>query len=91
MALKFNLGRTPEGRAFRIVGKRVQGDGVVIEAPVAEWDTDTVKANADEVLRQLQRPSDARRELHDAMLAMVKDGPVTQKDAKAALVRYGKV
>jgi hypothetical protein len=90
LALKFNLGRTPEGRAFRIVGKQVHGDGVTIEAPVAEWDTDTVKANADEVLRQLQRPSDARRELHDAMLAVVKDGPVTQKDAKAALVRFGK-
>ena len=90
LALKFNLGRTPEGRAFRIVGKQVHGDGAVIDAPVAEWDTDTVKANADEVLRQLQRPSDARRELHDAMLAVVKDGPVTQKDAKAALVRFGK-
>ena len=73
-----------------IVGKTVQGDGVAIEAPVAEWDTDTVKANADEVLRQLQRPSDARRELSDAMLALVKDGPVTQKDAKEALARFMK-
>jgi len=90
LALKFNLGRTPEGRAFRIVGKTVQGDGVMIDAPVAERDTDTVKANADEVLRQLQRPSDARRELHDAMLGVLRDGPVTQKDAKAALVRFGK-
>jgi len=90
LALKFNLGRTPGGRAFMIVGKTVQGDGVAIEAPVAEWDTDTVKANADEVLRQLQRPSDARRELSDAMLALVKDGPVTQKDAKEALARFMK-
>ncbi|MGH7391934.1 MAG: AAA family ATPase [Candidatus Rokuibacteriota bacterium] len=90
LALKFNLGRTPEGRAFRIVGKSVKGDGVVIEAPTAEWEQDTVKADANEVLRQLQRPSDARRELHEAMLAVVKDGPVTQKDAKEALARFAK-
>jgi len=90
LALKFNLGRTPEGRAFRIVGKQVHADGAVIEAPVAEWDSNTVKANADDVLRQLQRPSDARRELQEAMLMLVKDGPVTQKDAKEALAKFAK-
>lgn len=88
--LKFNLGRDPEGRAFRIVSRQVQGNGVLIEAPVAEWEKDTVKADANEVLRQLQRPSAARRELHDAMLALVKDGPVTQKDVKDALARFNK-
>jgi hypothetical protein len=90
LALKFNLGRAPEGRAFRIVGKRLHADGAAIEAPVAEWDSNTVKANADEVLRQLQRPSDPRRELQEAMLALVKDGPITQKDAKEALARFAK-
>jgi hypothetical protein len=90
LALKFNLGRTPEGRAFRITGKTVKGDGVLIEAPVAEWESGTVKADANEVLRQLQRPSDARKELQEAMLALVKDGPVLQKDAKDALARFDK-
>jgi hypothetical protein len=88
--LKFNLGRDPEGRAFRIVSKQVQGNGVMIEAPIAEWESGPVKADANEVLRQLQRPSDARRELHEAMLAVVKDGPVTTQEAKAALARFGK-
>jgi hypothetical protein len=90
LPIKFNLGRMPEGRAFRIVSKQVSGDAVHIDTPVAEWEPGTVTAHADEVLRQLQRPSDTRKELQDAMLAVVKDGPVPVKEAKDALVRFGK-
>jgi putative DNA primase/helicase len=80
LALKFNLGREPEGRAFKIGVQKVQGDGVEIEAPVAEWERDGVKADANTVLRQLQNPSDRRRETQAALLELLKDGPVLVKD-----------
>jgi AAA domain/NrS-1 polymerase HBD domain len=91
LPIKHNLGPEPPGRAFRIVAKTVVGDGgVSIPAPAAEWDSDSVKAEANEVLRQLQRPNDTRRELHDAIVAAVAAGPVLAKEAEAALARFGK-
>jgi hypothetical protein len=89
LPVKFNLGPRPEGRVFRIVGKTVSGDGTELEAPVAEWG-ETVRAQPDDVLRQLQRSGTNRHELHDAMRAAVAEGPITVKDMKDRLAHFGK-
>jgi hypothetical protein len=85
LPLKFNLGREPEGRAFKIVSTKVKGDSVQIDTPVAQWEAGAVNADANEVLRHLQNPSDRRREVRTALLEMLKDGPVLVKDAQEQL------
>jgi hypothetical protein len=84
---KFNLGKEPAGRVFQIGSTHVEG----IEAPVATWERDTaIHVHADDLLRQLARPSDAKKELHAAMLELVAAGPILHKDALVALARFGK-
>jgi putative DNA primase/helicase len=81
LPVKFNLGKRPAGFAFRPTGVEVRTpDGLKIGTARAVWEDTPVKANADEVLRQLARGSSPSKEAEGKIREALRQGPALARE-----------
>ena len=87
LACKSNLGRPPEGLAYRIADKALRGDNGVIWAPAVQWEASTVAMTADQAVAGMASVTEARSAMDEAeefLLELLADGPMAQKEIKDA-------
>jgi AAA domain/Bifunctional DNA primase/polymerase, N-terminal len=82
LSLKMNVAKQPRGLAFRVAGVETETpERLRIPTARAEWESGTVDAQADDVLRQLNKPAKVNaKEIEAELREMLKDGPVLAKD-----------
>jgi hypothetical protein len=88
LSLKYNLSVQPPGLAFRPEGVGIETpEGLKINTVRTVWESGTIDAHPDEVLRRLAKGPKAGKEIEAELRELLASGPVLAKEIEA---RFGK-